>query len=254
MKFWTSDDGTKIAYEVFGEPSNPAVILQHGFASNEQAEWKATGIATALAQGGRYVIVMHARGHGASDKPHDQAFYGEERMALDLRGVADHEGLSQYALGGYSMGAVISLLVACADQRVQRLLVGGVGEGILTQGGVDTRYLPKELIAQALLADDANDLPPQALVFRAFAESTGGDLKALAAQATAAYQKGMPLDKITATTMVAAGNDDPLASNPSVLADAIPGAQCFVEAGGHMTVFANDAFRTAITQFLLASS
>ena len=61
MKFWTADDGVKIAYEVFGEAGDPAVILQHGFASHLQGEWKSSGIAKTLAAAGRYVIVMHAR-------------------------------------------------------------------------------------------------------------------------------------------------------------------------------------------------
>ena len=237
MKFWTADDGVKIAYEVFGEAGDPAVILQHGFASHLQGEWKSSGIAKTLAAAGRYVIVMHARGHGASDKPHDSAFYGEVRMAKDVRGVADAEGLTRFDLGGYSMGGVISLLVAVEENRIGKLLIGGVGEGIVARGGVDTRAAPNQLIVDALMADTSEEAPEITRGFRLFADSVGADRLALAAQARVVHQDKIPLETISAETcLVAVGDDDDLAANPQALANAIPNASLHVSAGDHLGI------------------
>ena len=252
MKFWTADDGVKIAYEVFGEAGQKAVILQHGFASHLQGEWKSSGIAKTLAEGGRYVIVMHARGHGASDKPHDSTFYGEVRMAKDLRGVADAEGLTRFDLGGYSMGAVIALLVAVEEDRIGKLLIGGGGEGILARGGVDTRAAPNDLIVDALMAETPDAAPEITRGFRLFADAVGADRLALAAQARVVHQDKIPLERISADTcLVAAGDADDLATNPGALAEAIPNAGLHVSAGDHLGIFGNAEFRDAITAFFL---
>ncbi|WP_203294659.1 alpha/beta fold hydrolase [Maricaulis parjimensis] len=252
MKYWTADDGVKIAYEVYGEAGHPAVILQHGFASHLQGEWKSSGIAQTLVDGGRYVIIMHARGHGASDKPHDSAFYGEVRMAKDLRGVADAEGLTAFDLGGYSMGAVISLLVASEETRIGKLLIGGVGEGILARGGVDTRAAPNQLIVDALTAETPEEAPEITRGFRLFADSVGADRLALAAQARVVHQDKIPLEQISAQScLVVAGDDDYLAINPGALAEALPNASLFVGKGDHLGIFGNAEFRDAITRYFL---
>jgi pimeloyl-ACP methyl ester carboxylesterase len=71
-------------------------------------------------------VALDARGHGASGKPHDPSFYGEEKMAGDLRQLFDLSGTQQVDLVGYSMGANVSLLTASQDTRVRRLMVCGV--------------------------------------------------------------------------------------------------------------------------------
>lgn len=113
------------------------------------------------------------------------------------------------------------------------------------------RVAPNTLIANALLADNVNDLPPQIAGFRRFADSTGADCKALAAQALAAHQAPIPLQKITAETLVVAGDNDPLASNPATLAEAIPGAGVYVGKGDHMSAIADRGLQGALFDFLL---
>jgi pimeloyl-ACP methyl ester carboxylesterase len=248
------DDGTPIAYHCWEpdtgiEPDPVPVVLQHGFSANTSVESAVHGTVAALTAAGRRVVGVDARGHGMSGKSPDPARYGEPRMARDLRAVVAALDVPAVDVVGYSMGAVIALLTAAEGDVVRRLVVGGVGAGVVEVGGVDTRVLPNEVLA-AFLADATGPLPPEVAGMVAFAESVGADLPSLAAQARAAHQGGIDLAAITAPTLVIAGDADPLARRPHVLADAIAGARLHVVAGDHGTTVAGPDFRTAVVDFL----
>ena len=225
-------------------------MLQHGFSANTLVEWAAPGTVAALTAAGRTVVGVDARGHGLSGKSPDPARYGEPRMALDLRAVIATLDAPAVDLVGYSMGAIIALLTAVEEPAVRRLVVGGVGAGIVELGGVDTRALPDDVLADALLADDPGTLPPEVAGMRAFAVTLGADMPSLAAQARAVHRAGVDFAAITAPALVIAGDDDPLAARPHVLADAIPDATLHVVTGDHGTAGRNPDFRAAIVDFL----
>ncbi|KSB91888.1 alpha/beta hydrolase [Caulobacter vibrioides] len=249
---FTTSDGLSIACHEWGEgAARPPVVLHHGFSASGPINWKAPGIVDALVAAGRRVIAIDARGHGASDKPHDPVFYGEARMARDVAELIDHLGVSAIDLAGYSMGAIVSLICASREPRVRRLVVGGVGEGVVATGGVDTRHVPSAAIVQALLTDDVSAIEhPAAVPFRLFADAIGADRKALAAQASVVHAQPIPLDRIAAPTLVIAGDDDPLAVHPERLASAIPGATSLLVGGDHRSAVAAPAFARAIVEFL----
>ncbi len=249
------DDGTGIAYHRWDpdpgvQPDPVPVVLQHGFAANTMVEWAGRGTVAALTAAGRGVVGVDARGHGLSRKSPDPARYGERRMARDLRAVITALDVPAVDLVGYSMGAVIALLTAAEEPAVRRLVVGGVGAGVVEVGGVDTRALPNDVLAEAFLTDDPGTMPPGVADMRAFADIVGADLPSLAAQARSVHQDGVDLAAITARTLVIAGDDDPLAERPHVLADAIPGARLRVVPGDHGSTGDNPDFRSAVVEFL----
>jgi pimeloyl-ACP methyl ester carboxylesterase len=249
------DDGTEIVFHRWApdagvEPHPVPVVLQHGFSVDTLVEWAGRGAVAALTAAGRGVVGVDARGHGLSGKSPDPARYGEPRMARDLRAVIAALDVPAVDLVGYSMGAVVALLVAAEEPAVRRLVVGGVGAGVVEVGGVDTRVLPNDVLAEALLADGSAPLPPEVVGMGASAESAGADLPSLAAQARSAHQGGVDLAAITARTLVIAGDDDPLARRPEVLAGAIAGARLRVVAGDHGTAVGSPGFRAAIVDFL----
>jgi pimeloyl-ACP methyl ester carboxylesterase len=252
LKRLTSFDGTAIAYrEWAGDSTLPPVVLHHGFVVDAQVNWVLTGVVEALRAAGRTVVGLDARGHGASGKPHDPGRYGEETMARDLALLFDALGAEQVHLVGYSMGAVVSLVAASRDPRVARLVVGGVGAGIVEVGGVDTRALPLEAVIAALAADDPAGIDdPGAAGFRALADATGADRAALVAHASAVRPLDIPLARITAPTLVLAGDADPLAARPEVLAAAIPGARLTLVSGDHLTAVPEPRFAASIVEFL----
>ena len=103
----------------------------------------------------------------------------------------------------------------------------------------------------ALLVEDVSAIEhPAAAPFRLFADAIGADRKALAAQASVVHATPIPLDRITAPTLVIAGDDDPLAVHPERLAAAIPGARSLLVGGDHRLAVAAPAFAQAIVEFL----
>ena len=252
MARFIASDGVEIAYETWGTAGAlPPVLLHHGFVATAALNWVQPGIVEALTSTGRQVVALDARGHGLSGKPHDPSFYGEAKMARDLRQLFDVVGAQQVDLVGYSMGAIVSLLTASQDERIRRLVVGGAGAGVVELGGVDTRAVGSSAIIAALQADDPGTITdPIAKRFRSLADLVGGDREALAAQAAARHRSPIPLNQITAPTLVIGGDADPLAARLEVLVSAIPNARGLRLPGDHLSVVLTPGFASAIVEFL----
>jgi pimeloyl-ACP methyl ester carboxylesterase len=252
LERFTTWDGIEIVYREWGEEgSSPPVVLHHGFVANATANWVAPGVVDALLAEGHRVIAPDARGHGDSEKPHDPASYGEQRMARDLGVLLEVLGLEEIDLVGYSMGAVVSLIFSSEQQLVRRLVVGGVGAGIIECGGVDRRAVSNESIIEALDVEDPSMLEaPEARAFRALADALGSDRQALIAQASSVFRGEIPLAQISASTLVLAGDSDPLAVRPQLLAAAIPTARLELLSGNHMEAIADPRFKASIVEFL----
>ncbi|MFF2728554.1 alpha/beta fold hydrolase [Streptomyces sp. NPDC058008] len=246
-------DGLTLRYRSWSrDPDStlPPVVLLHGFAADARLNWEGPGVVEALVARGRRVYALDARGHGGSDRPHDDTYYGESLMARDVGLLLDRVGADRVHVVGYSMGAVVAVLATARDGRISRLVTGGIGAGAVEVGGLDTRVMPPELVAAALTAEDAADAPERTRAFRVLADAAGGDRLALAAQIRAVHRDALPLDRITVPTLVLAGADDPLATRPEVLASAIAGAELAVLPGDHLTVVRDPGFAGAVTAFL----
>jgi len=252
MKTFKTWDDLQIAYREWGgeDAQSPPVVLHHGFVADAHANWVAPGVVDALLASGRRIIAPDARGHGSSEKPHDPARYGEERMARDLGVLLDVIEVPEIDLVGYSMGAIVSLIYASGGERVRRLVVGGVGSGVVECGGVDRRAVSNESIIEALTAEDPASLDAEPAAFRWLADRLHADRKALLAQASSIFRGDIALDRIGAPTLVLAGDADPLAVRPEVLVEAIPGARLRIVSGDHMEAIADPRFTTSIVDFL----
>nr|WP_151774208.1 alpha/beta fold hydrolase [Streptomyces abyssomicinicus] len=252
MPYFKTSDDVEIHYQLWEQDSpQPLVLLQHGFIADADSNWVAPGVVRLLTETGRRVLALDARGHGRSGKPHDPARYGEARMAEDLRELMDLLGEDAYDLVGYSMGAVVSLLTAARDTRIRRLAVGGVGAAVVELGGVDSRVIGGPALVHALTADDPSTVTdPAAAGFRAYADAVGADRLALAAHARVVHQEPIPLAEITAPTLLLAGEDDPLAARPEVLAGALPAATLRTVPGDHSSAVAAPAFARELAGFL----
>lgn len=259
MEHFTADDGVRIAFHRFGAEQHvdPLVVLHHGFAADTRFNWVSPGVVGALVTSGRSVVSIDARGHGYSDKPHDRARYGERRMAHDLVGLLDHlgigsEGNEQIDLVGYSMGAIVALTTATIDERIRRLVIGGIGGAVVDRDLAAARRFDPTALAAALRASDADAVTnPMARAFRRFAEVTGADRLALAAQAESVDRSPIDASLVTATSLVIVGDRDELAGRPEVLADALRAELRIVE-GDHLGAVAAPDFAPAIVEFLAA--
>jgi len=255
MESFESWDGLRIAYSHYGraETDQPRVVLHHGFAASGHLNWVLPGVVDALVRAGRRVTTIDARGHGDSEKPHNSERYGEVNMSKDLVGLFDHLGEPAYDLVGYSMGAVVALITAVKEPRIRRLVIGGVGAGVVECGGVDARVLPPEAIAEALGTDDPRSIRhPGARAMRALADHSGADRRALQAQCSAVHREPIALSAIMVPTLLLAGDDDPLAQRPEVLAGAINDARTVMVRGGHEEAVADPCFAEQVVRFIAA--
>ena len=240
-------DGVKIAYidEGEGEP----ILLIHGFASNVAANWRDARWVRALTEAGRRVIAYDNRGHGQSEKLYDPSLYGAPIMAEDARRLLDHLGVARADVMGYSMGArIAAFLVVNQPRRVRSLVLAGAGIN-LVRGMVGTGPIAKALEAPRI-EDVTNDT---ARSFRAFAEQTGSDLKALAACMRGPREKitAQDLARVAVSTLVAAGSEDVIAGSGRELASLIPGAQLLDIAGrDHMKTVGDTRFKQGVLDFL----
>ena len=67
--------------------------------------WIRFGHAQRLADAGFEAIMPDLRAHGQSAAPHDPAGYPEDVLVKDAQARVGHLGLSNYDLGGFSLGA-----------------------------------------------------------------------------------------------------------------------------------------------------
>src|SRR5277367_5454592 len=202
-----SHNGVEIAF--LDEGSGEPIVLVHGFASNKEANWVAPGWFSTLTRLGRRVIALDDRGHGKSTKLYDPADYHSAIMAEDVRALIDHLGLGRVDVMGYSMGARITAFLALAHpDRVRSAVLGGLGIKLVQGVG-----LP-DTIAEALEAPSIADVTdPTAYMFRAFAEQTKSDLRALAACLRGSRQtlSREEVGSIAVPVLVAVGTQDPIA-------------------------------------------
>ena len=242
-----NSDGVRIAFtdEGEGEP----ILLIHGFASNVATNWRDAHWLRTLTGAGRRVVAFDNRGHGQSEKLYDPELYGAPEMAEDARRLLDHLGIERADVMGYSMGArIAAFLVFKHPERVRSLVLAGAGinfvHGMVGSGP----------IARALEAPSIEDVTNEtARSFRAFAEQTGSDLKALAACIRGPREKIRPEDlaKIAVPTLVGVGSKDVIAGSGEELARLIPGAQLLdIEGRDHMKAVGDARFKQGVLDFL----
>ena len=119
---YANNGGVRIHFEVEGE--GPALVLQHGFTESVQ-DWYEAGYVEALKSDYR-LILIDARGHGASDKPHDPDAYELERRVADVVAVLDGLAIEKAVFWGYSMGGWIGFGTAkYSQERFRALVIGG---------------------------------------------------------------------------------------------------------------------------------
>ena len=120
---FANNKGVRIHYEVEGE--GPPLVLQHGLTGSLEG-WRENGYVDPL-KGDYQLILVDARGHGASDKPHTPKAYLGTSMASDVVAVLDDLGIDRARFWGYSMGGRIGVFLAThfAD-RFHCFVLGGI--------------------------------------------------------------------------------------------------------------------------------
>jgi len=225
------------------------VLLIHGFASSHIVNWVSPGWVKTLTEAGYRAIAFDHRGHGLSTKSYDPADYTPEKMAGDAAALLDHLGIERAHVMGYSMGARVSAFLALAEPvKVATLVFGGLGYGMVDGVG------DWDPIAEALLAPDPGQIVHQrAKMFRAFADQTKSDRKALAAciETSRTLLNEAELGRIMQPTLVAVGTKDDIGGSAEKLAAIMPNAEAFdIEGRDHMLAVGDRTFKARVLEFL----
>jgi len=237
----------EIAYldEGDGEP----IVLVHGFASSKNVNWVYPGWVSELRRAGRRVIALDNRGHGESTKLYDSGDYFISMMADDVRALMDHLGLDQADVMGYSLGARITAYLALhKPDYVRAAILGGLGIGLVRGGG------PGENVAKALEADSLEDVSdPMGRTFRAFADQTRSDRRALAAclRGSRRLLTQDEAEAISRPVLIAVGTTDDIAGSPHALAKIIPNSEVLdIPNRDHMRAVGDRVYKQGVLDYL----
>ncbi|BBC99857.1 MULTISPECIES: alpha/beta fold hydrolase [Sphingobium] len=118
-------DGLPIAVHVVGEGRD--LVLIHGYFSNAFTNWVRYGHAAKLVEAGFRLILPDLRGHGESAKPHDAAAYPADALTDDNLALVEQMGLTDYDLGGYSLGARTTVRMLARGATPRRVILAGMG-------------------------------------------------------------------------------------------------------------------------------
>jgi pimeloyl-ACP methyl ester carboxylesterase len=210
-----ANKGVSIHYRVEG--NGPPVVLGHGVTDSSDVFYE-RGYVAALKPKYRLVLI-DARGHGQSDKPHDPLSYTSEKVAFDIVAVLDDLGMKTAVYWGYSLGGRYGFALARhALHRVACFVIGGA------PASAESAY-PAEPEKEGPIVTALRTGPDQ-LILRA------NDAAALIACLQRPREEFSDiLGTISVPTLVYAGSADPIHDAARQSASEIPGAQ-FVSFSG----------------------
>jgi pimeloyl-ACP methyl ester carboxylesterase len=245
-RFFASFDGTRIAWRELGE--GRPVVLIHGYFSDAETNWIRYGHAAALAAAGRRVIMPDLRGHGDSDRPHDPAAYPPDALAKDGHALVAHLGLTDYDLGGYSLGARTTSRMLATGATPGKIVFSGMGlEGLVDTGRRAGHF--RHILGN--LGKHERGSP--AWLAEAFLKTTGGDPVALLGVLDTFVDTPLAtVEGFAQPALVLAGADDHDNGSAPALADALPNATYVEVPGNHMSSVTKPELGAALAAFLAA--
>lgn len=237
----------EIAY--LDEGDGDPVVLVHGFASSKNVNWVYPTWVSELRKNQFRVIAFDNRGHGDSSKLYDPEDYHTGTMASDITALMDHLEIERADIMGYSLGArMMGVLAQSRPERVRSAIFGGLGIGLIKGGG------PGESVAKALEAPSLDDVTdPVGRMFRAFADQTRSDHRALAAclRGSRRLMTEAEAASIAVPTLIAVGTADEIAGSAEALANIIPGAEVLdIPNRDHMRAVGDKVYKEGVLSFL----
>lgn len=238
-QYYTSFDGTKIYYEVKG--NGYPVVLIHGFTGTSQG-WKNGLLYGNLVKSGYKVIILDQRGNGFSDKPHTDSAYANDAEAKDIMGLITSLNIKNYNIVGYSRGSIIASRLLVLDDRVNKTVLGGIGDAYTNPNW------PRRMHAYRALMGDKNLHDVDDMM--TYIHSQHFDEQALALQ-----QKYQPstsrseLSKVRKPVLIIRGTEDKENGSETILKQMIPGSKLDYIPGDHNNAQKNNQFSAAVFFF-----
>ncbi len=253
MPFLTTDDGVKLHYEESG--TGTPIVFVHEFAGDWRT-WE-----TQLRHFSRRYrcIAYNARGYPPSDVPDDVERYSQQRARDDILAVLDALGIDRAHIVGNSMGGFAALHFGMAySPRALSLVVAGCGYGAhpsqYSQFQAQARELAQSMLdkGMAFVASTYGHGPSRMQLKekdpRGFAEfvrhfsehsakGSANTMLGYQARRPSLYNLAAEMARITAPTLIVAGDEDDSVLEPSLMMKrTIPTAGLVIfPNSGHMT-------------------
>ena len=238
--------GARLAVHRVG--SGRPVLLLHGLFSSAEINWIKFGTAAQLAEAGFEAIMPDLRAHGASEAPHDAQAYPEDVLVRDLLALVEALGLTDYDLGGFSLGARTAVRGVLAGLAPRRLVLGGMGIEGLGQWARRSAFF-----VDAIDRYDEIRHGDPAFVAKSFMKTMNVDR--VAVRLLLGSVDDTPpeaLSSITMPTLVVCGADDRDNGSAPALAEALPDGTYAEIPGNHMSSVTQPEMGEAIVRFLAA--
>lgn len=245
---FASFDGTKLALHRVGE-GRPFVLL-HGLFSSAQMNWIKWGHAQRIAEQGYEVLMLDFRVHGESEAPHGPENYPAGVLVKDVVALVGHLGLTDYDLGGFSLGARTALHgVASGRLSPKRLILGGMGVDGLQEWEKRSAFFMRVI-------DEFDAIPKgdPAYFSMQFLKSQGVDR--VAARLLLQSMEDLDLSElanIACPTLVVCGDEDRDNGSAQDLADQLPDATYVEVPGTHMSSVTKPDLGRAMAEWLAAA-
>lgn len=241
---FAASDNVRLVWHELG--NGRPVLLLHGLFSNAEMNWLRFGHAAAIADRGFRVIMPDLRAHGQSDSPHDAGVYPPDILARDGFELIAHLGLSDYDLGGYSLGARTSARMAIMGAKPRRLVISGMGlRGLLRTGARGDHF------RKVLTGLGSHERGSPEWLAEAFLKTTGGDPKALLPLLDSFVDSTeAEVRAIAVPTLVLSGSEDQDNGPAQALAELLPQGRYVEVPGNHMSAVTKPELGRAIADFL----
>jgi pimeloyl-ACP methyl ester carboxylesterase len=238
-------DGISIAWREIGE--GRPLILIHGYFSEADTNWIKYGHAALLAEAGYRVIMPDLRAHGLSDKPHDPAHYPKDILADDQFDLIAHLGLTDYDLGGYSLGGRTVTRMLARGCRPGKAIISGMG----LEGLVDTEKRGDHF-RHVLGNLGKHERGSPAFMAEAFLKTTGGDPVALLHILETFVDTPIHVLASFGTLIaVICGENDRDNGSAAALAEVLPKGRLVEIPGNHMSAVTKPELGIAIRDYLI---
>jgi len=207
------------------------------------------------------LILLDCRGHGKSDKPHGDSYYGQ-KICDDIIKLMEHLSIEKANLFGYSMGAFITYHLLLTNPGI--FISAILGGFVLT---LDETEIEKDIqnskqIIEAFKVKNIDQVKkPMARAFRRIAELRNNDLLALAAvqagllkdwtESMTSAQIKSSLKRIKVPVITIVGSSEILLGDKTLIAQLVPDACHFqIQGKDHITVKSDPKFHMVVKAFL----